>query len=527
MPIMTEEMREIMEAQDQQKTEYQELAGRIMVFARDQIMVSMRFLDRALFRMPMVPADTVATYGVNGQVIYYNTDHVLHSYKEEKNRCTRAFLHMIFHCIFSHPFQYEKMDRECWDLACDIAVEKTILDLKIADTQLASDGKRERVIRKLEEQLVAERKRERVLRKMASGGKQGSEFSEPEELLVSDGRRHAFREWEKQAPALTAERLYRFFADNPSAAQEFIEQAELFEQDDHLHWIPKRETDAADRTGDTITTDTRTAMIGCHEADTGEDGEQADDIDEALVGQSQDDWADISQHAKTDIETFSREQGFGAGSLLRNLQETLREKQDYGAFLRKFAVLGEEMHINDDEFDYIYYTYGLQLYENMPLVEPLEYRENKRIREFVIALDTSGSCQGATVEKFLRKTYDILKNTESYFKRVNIHIIQCDSKIQRDVKVTTDEEFDAYMQDVQLAGFGGTDFRPVFTYVDDLIARHEFHNLRGLIYFTDGQGTFPEHAPDYETAFVFIEEGFTIPETPPWAIRLVLREDEV
>ncbi|MCD8148520.1 MAG: VWA-like domain-containing protein [Clostridiales bacterium] len=481
MPIMTEEMREIMEAQDQQKAEYQELAGRIMVFARDQIMVSMRFLDRALFRMPMVPADTVATYGVNGQVIYYNTDHVLHSYKEEKNRCTRAFLHMIFHCIFSHPFQYEKMDRECWNLACDIAVEKTILDLKIADTQLALDGKRERVIRKLEE----------------------------------------------QAPALTAERLYRFFADNPSAAQEYMEQAELFEQDDHLHWIPKRETDAADRTGDTITTDTRTAMMGCHEADTGEDGEQADDIDEALVGQSQDDWADISQHAKTDIETFSREQGFGVGSLLRNLQETLREKQDYGAFLRKFAVLGEEMHINDDEFDYIYYTYGLQLYENMPLVEPLEYRENKRIREFVIALDTSGSCQGATVEKFLRKTYDILKNTESYFKRVNIHIIQCDSKIQRDVKVTTDEEFDAYMQDVQLAGFGGTDFRPVFIYVDDLIARHEFHNLRGLIYFTDGQGTFPEHAPDYETAFVFIEEGFTIPETPPWAIRLVLREDEV
>lgn len=481
MAIMTDEMREIMQAQDEKKAEYQEVADRIMLFARDQIMVSLRFLDRALFRMPMVPADTVATYGVNGRVIYYNPEHVIRSFKEEPNRCTRAFLHMLLHCIFSHPFHYEKMDRACWDFACDVAVEKAILDLKLPEVRLTEDGKQEKVMKRLEEHV----------------------------------------------PVLTAEKIYRFLLDNPDAAEEYLAHADLFEQDDHLHWIPKKETDAADRTGDTYTTNTRTAMMGCHEADTGEEGDQVEDIDEALVGQTRDDWADVSQHAKTDIETFSREQGFGAGSLLRNLKEALREKYDYSAFLKKFAVLGEEMHINDDEFDYIYYTYGLQLYENMPLVEPLEYRENKRIREFVIALDTSGSCQGATVEKFLRKTYDILKNTESYFSRVNIHIIQCDSKIQQDVKVTTDEEFDAYMQDVQLSGFGGTDFRPVFDYVDNLIARHEFHNLRGLIYFTDGKGTFPERAPDYETAFVFIEEGFEIPETPPWAIQLIMTEDEL
>lgn len=481
MPQLTEEMREIMEAQDQEKAEYRELATKIMIFARDQIMVSMRFLDRALFRMPMAPANTVATYGVNGQVIYFNTDYVLHAFKQEKNSCTRAFLHMILHCVFSHPFHYEKLDRECWDLASDMAVEKAILDLHLKDTQMDADARITKVLKQLEEEV----------------------------------------------PILTAEKIYRFLMNDPEKAEVYLQQTELFERDDHIQWIPKKETDAAERTGDTITTDTRTAMIGCHEADTGEEGEnQVEELDEALIGQSKDDWADISQHAKTDIETFSREMGFGAGSLLWNLKEALREKYDYGEFLKKFAVLGEEMHINDDEFDYIYYTYGLQLYDNMPLVEPLEYRENKRIREFVIAIDTSGSCQGATVEKFLRKTYNILKNSESYFKRVNIHIIQCDSKIQRDVKVTTDEEFEAYMQDVELSGFGGTDFRPVFDYVDDMIARHEFQDLRGLIYFTDGQGTFPERMPDYETAFVFIEEGFSIPEVPAWAIRLVLQDDD-
>ncbi len=254
MPVLTEEMREIMEAQDQQKAEYQELAGKIMVFARDQIMVSMRFLDRALFRMPMVPADTVATYGVNGQVIYYNTDHVLRSYKEEKNRCTRAFLHMIFHCIFSHPFQYEKMDRECWDLACDIAVEKTILDLKLADTRLASDGKQERVLHRLEEQLASDGKQERVLHRqeeqlvsdekrervlhglegqLASDGRQEFVKRKPEGQLASDERQECVKRkpeerltsdgnqeraiWKpgEQRPVLTAERLYRFFCGQP------------------------------------------------------------------------------------------------------------------------------------------------------------------------------------------------------------------------------------------------------------------------------------------------------------------------
>ena len=48
------------------------------------------------------------------------------------------------------------------------------------------------------------------------------------------------------------------------------------------------------------------------------------------------------------------------------------EKCDYAEFLNKFMVMGETMQINDDEFDYIFYTYGLQLYKNMPLIEPLE-----------------------------------------------------------------------------------------------------------------------------------------------------------
>ena len=52
-------------------------------------------------------------------------------------------------------------------------------------------------------------------------------------------------------------------------------------------------------------------------------------------------------------------------------------------------------------------------------------------------------------------------------------------------------------------------------------------NLKGLIYFTDGYGSFPAKMPDYETAFVFIEEEYNNYDVPPWAIKLILRKDEI
>ena len=64
----------------------------------------------------------------------------------------------------------------------------------------------------------------------------------------------------------------------------------------------------------------------------------------------------------------------------------------------------EKINGDDDEFDYIYYTYGLSLYDNMPLVEPLEYKETNVVKEFVIAIDTSFSVHGDEVQAFLRKT---------------------------------------------------------------------------------------------------------------------------
>ena len=65
----------------------------------------------------------------------------------------------------------------------------------------------------------------------------------------------------------------------------------------------------------------------------------------------------------------------------------------------------------------------------------------------------------------------------------------------------------------------------MFAYVDDLLAAHEFTDLRGLVYFTDGYGTFPSKAPGYDVAFVFVEEDGKDRRVPPWAMKVVLDED--
>ena len=144
-----------------------------------------------------------------------------------------------------------------------------------------------------------------------------------------------------------------------------------------------------------------------------------------------------------DLDTASSSYGENAGGFIAALREVNREKVDYAAFLRRFAVLGENIQVNDDEFDYIFYTYGMKLYGKMPLIEPLEYKEVKLVREFVVALDTSESVAGSLVQSFVTKTWNILKQTESFFTKVNIHILQCGARVEEDAKIRDQDEFDA------------------------------------------------------------------------------------
>jgi predicted metal-dependent peptidase len=47
---------------------------------------------------------------------------------------------------------------------------------------------------------------------------------------------------------------------------------------------------------------------------------------------------------------------------------------------------------------------------------------------------------------------------------------------------------------------------------------------KALIYFTDGDGIYPEQKPDYETAFVFVRQTEKMNLVPKWAKKLLTEE---
>lgn len=238
-------------------------------------------------------------------------------------------------------------------------------------------------------------------------------------------------------------------------------------------------------------------------------------------------WDDIRDRMQTEMETFSKEASEDTRSLEEQIRAENRRRYDYREFLRKFSVLKEEMQVDLDSFDYIYYNYGMSLYGNMPLLEPLETKEVQKVEDFVIVVDTSMSCKGELIHRFLEETYSVLSESEGFFRRIHVHILQCDDKVQEDVLVTSREEMEEYLEHFTVRGFGGTDFRPAFVRVQELLAKKCFTNLRGLIYFTDGYGTFPVKKPPYETAFVFMKNDYRDVDVPPWAIKLIIDPEEL
>ncbi len=230
-------------------------------------------------------------------------------------------------------------------------------------------------------------------------------------------------------------------------------------------------------------------------------------------------WQKISKQTSLQIKR-GKEEASENGLLMQQIQSQ-KKRRSYKEFLKAFSVQREEIQINEDEFDLSYYTYGLTLYKNLPLVEPLETKEIKKIREFVIVVDTSYSTNGELVENFLKETYTLLSENDSFFHKSRVHILQCDDQVRAHHCVESKEQMEKLMHAFTLLGGQGTDFRKAFEYVNEWMKQAKIQEISGLIYFTDGKGIYPKKRPDYKTAFLFLDD-FDETKLPPWAMRLKL-----
>lgn len=434
--------------------------------AKDRIVANMRFLDSAVFALKDHPIDSDSSvFCTDGTFLHYTPSYILRCCREGLRELVHNYMHLLLHCIFHHTFVGTQVDSRCWNIATDMAVEALIKSFEGDAFHSALDSDREKEIEEM---------------KIRAGG-------------------------------IFAERIYRYLRDAnlPSADLESLEV--LFRVDDHSLWF--------DRNSNwNFTTD-----------DSDNNSEDSDESSQEISEQmeeDQPDWDRIAQMVKISLETESV--GKEEGTLLSALNARTNKYVDYSTFLRKFAVHQENLKVDDSEFDYIYYTYGLELYGDMPLVEPLEYSDEKSIRDLVIVIDTSASTGGELVERFIQRTFDMLTDSEEIQSRFNIHLLQCDAVVQEDQLLRNKEDIHRFMEHFELKGLGGTDYRPAFRYVNQLVEQGSFSRLQGMLYFTDGKGVFPKRKPPYDTAFIFEdEESVEAAELPPWAMKVVFgRSDE-
>lgn len=414
--------------------------------ARNELYLSMRFLDLSLSSLYFAPELSIDGMGTDGSGLFFQPSQLAALYRKNRIYVNRTYLHSVFHCLFCHIWTRKKRAEEYWNLACDIAVESIIDDLHYPCIHLA----------------------------------------------VSPVRRELYMRLESRISVFNAESIYHALQEMGLSEGEYMRLAAEFHRDSHSHW---EKEEAPPKTG--------------------------------RPKNNKEDWDDRREKMQVEMETFSQEASEDDGNLRNQLAVENRERYDYKNFLKKFSVLRETLQVDPDAFDYVFYHYGMELYGNMPLIEPLETKELRRIEDFVIVIDTSMSCSGELVKKFLEETYTVLSQSETYFKKVNIHIIQCDDKVRQDVKIENEEQLRKYMEDLTLLGMGGTDFRPAFLYVEQLMRAQRFSALKGLIYFTDGKGIYPVKMPPYDTAFVFMEESYSDVDVPPWAIKIILTPQEL
>ena len=98
------------------------------------------------------------------------------------------------------------------------------------------------------------------------------------------------------------------------------------------------------------------------------------------------------------------------------------------------------------------------------------------------------------------------------FQFLELWVTDCDAEVYNIKKVQIHD-----LSRLLLSGGGGTDFRPVFSYIDE-----ELDTPSLLLYFSDTKGTFPEAEPFYEVIWISSEKS----EVPFGELLLIEKDEE-
>ena len=540
------------------RVELDEMGKRILDASRTELYLSMRFLGPALHSLGWIMDLSTAFVGTDAAMIRFNPNYLFQLYVNRPRFLNRTYLHMILHCVFRHMFTArEKEDRELWDLASDIAVDAIIDSMEYRAVAELTPEYRQKWYSRLEEEIHV-LTAERIYQYFIERKRNYLEEMQLAQIFAYDD--HSFwerMEDEKENPS--GENSRQKDSDNsPSGNTDSKNDSENDSENDSGHGNDDPDSKKDSQTGNKENNkeenkEKNSERNARRQRPSGRQDEGGNKDSDRRNGDEKNDekngekntheksvrklkkienlnrqWKETSERMEAELLASGKEASQDRGSLDRILSISNRRRTDYREFLRKFAILREVTTIDPDSFDYGFYNYGLEVYGNMPLIEENEYREMNRIRTLVIAIDTSASCQEILVQRFLNETAAVLRNIGQFFSSSEVHIIECDEHVQDEIVVRDISDLEKYAESFHVKGGFGTDFRPVFSYIEEKRRTGEIRDMEALMYFTDGMGIYPEKPTDYDTAFVFFnDEELDDTKVPDWAMKLYIRGEKL
>ena len=112
-----------------EQAEAEELAAigqEILINARNELYLNMRYMDVALSALFPVPDYAVRGLQTDGISLFFHPRDLAALYRRGRAEVNRAYLHMVFHCLFGHlsGARDPRWGNELiWDVACDVAAE--------------------------------------------------------------------------------------------------------------------------------------------------------------------------------------------------------------------------------------------------------------------------------------------------------------------------------------------------------------------------------------------------------------------
>ena len=134
------------------QTEWEEMMARkVLAYTTDALLVDFRYMGSAIQILQAVPDGQITTLAVDGAKLHYSAEQLIRVFRSNEKYLNRLYLHALLHCLFQHLWIGGTRDRMRWHIACDIAVEYVIDQLKQPSVHRIIGWLREKTYRELSE----------------------------------------------------------------------------------------------------------------------------------------------------------------------------------------------------------------------------------------------------------------------------------------------------------------------------------------------------------------------------------------